>query len=1656
MAKDLQNTSSATTKPLSKGMIKDFDETYTPEGSWIHARNAVNNTIEGDLGTIGNEPSNVFCTAAPYTIIGRTYLLSRYWVIFSTDDTNSEIGLFDETNCVYKKIVNDPCLNFNKLNLINGVAKENFDCSWSVYFGDNRNSDRFLNIGNPENWNTEQEFWEGVPWVQECEVVNDCTICTNTNQLDCDKILLSPLLNIPCIKVTKGLNGGNLYNGSYFATLRYSINGQGFGDFVTPSNIQTLFDHDNASGSLNITISNLDTENFDEFELVVVSVVNQQTVAKRIGIYNTSTTNITLDFINNELVTIPLEFIPIQTPIYDKSRLITRVNEYLLRIGPTGKYDFNYQPLANQINTKWVISRYPQDYYREGGRVVGYMRDEVYSFFIRWVYATGDKSSSYHIPGRVAINNELAPDVIGGSYVETFNDPLDIPRVFETTNTATATPAAGTTDDGGFIIANGNMGYWESTETYPADKPEIWNATADPVFSGTADTNYDLCGKPIRHHKMPEDIINGSLNYTRVATDECSAVFINVVGVQFDNIKPPVYYDENGNIKVVPNVVGYEILRGSRDGNKSIVAKGIINNMRTYDVPNDPAIGLYQNYPYNPTGTDFSLSQTEVQGGGGNYTPVTNNVRRDVFSFHSPDTSFARPFLSPKELKLYTQLGCVNNVSGNFEDVPFHPKHKLITDLAFLTSLAIGIAEAVIVANGAKTRTVEGARVLNIGLSGNIPGPIAAPNITGPVTAAQAAISGANALSTPAFAASVADFLEMISDTQTGLLITNTNQSGVGNSSRGILGSAQSYQQQLGTLDYLPLGSQAFFGIPTYFTYATQGTETALELVRSTIPYRQYALRYISHGYLHKDNVGAITSSNKRRAIRDSAYLSNTMQDFNNFKVNNLFRPKAAVVHLSSNLNNPSTNDTTLQTVGTAINQGLLPNFKEYDRRFNTTASCYYAGLKLRYRNQYGQLDSIKQIPTGCTIIVNNNNPITQEDYLNSITYSTPVIFGGDTYIGRYTEKNTFFYFYDWLLDQPDGTELDYRLRYNALYPRYWADLTKYDMSEFMGNISGAIFNPSNWDNILPSGDKSNLDGVPFGFGGWLNGNTSGGSISFRFGKKDSYFYLFQSAVRDFFVESEINVDLRDWGETDDKMFYNPTQYTNLQGLFNPRFIKLAEYFKYDISLGVSKLFTNMISWGTMQDRNYNPVIASTCYQTRPNMVIYSLPNNLESKRDFWRVFLVNNYKIFKSKVNNILPIAFNGALVLFDNDNPAQSQGVDRLETELGVKLTIGDGGLFSQPLQNISNADMSYEYGSCQNILSAINTPVGIYWMSQRQGKIFSIGKGIDEISSNGMKWWFSMFLPYTILEDFPDFELLDNPIVGVGCQSIYDNDQQLLYFCKKDYKLRSDITANVTYVTGIDFLVNDQFKIKLGDPDYFVDTSWTVSFDPKSKSWISFHDWHPDLLLSSTRAFVSTKDSGLWRHNNTTNSFCNYYGVNYPWEIDFTAQTGQQVNTLRSLEYMLECYIYDPEGVDKFHVLDYNFDQLIIYNTEQTSGVLNLVLQPKNNPFLELQYPQINPTSINVLYSKEEQKYRINQFWDITRDRGEFTNFQQPMWLTELNGYERQLNPVYLNYNKFPTERKPFRHYMVNTFFKKNVSNNVKMLMKIANNKNLNSPR
>ena len=1782
MAKNnIQNTTENQTKSFVKGLNKDSDPSFVQDGMWTHAINAMNNTSEGDVATLSNENSNFLCARTSTTmpiavthkyIIGAIQVFSDKWLIFTAGHNGlgqpimSEIGLFEDDLCKYRPIVQDACLGFDKRYLISGSSREKEDCTWQVYWADGLNPDRYLNIGDPKTWPTpdftwlgggpttinfygntvgQTLLWPGVAWNQDPTTVNNCTTYTELNSLDCQHIRLARLMSTPCLNLKLGQQGGTMANGTYFAVIAYCIKGQKVTDWFSPSNNQFVFTPNDLESSLLLEVS-ADFENFDEFVLGLVQNINQGTVAKQIGFYSTKTSVIAIDQVDPSVVTIPIEQLPLQTPVFEKSDQMTDVNNYLLRVGPTSKFDFNYQPLANLIEAKWASVEYPADYYIQGGNHTNYLRDEVYTFFIRWIYNTGDKSASYHIPGRAP--QPFTIPTTGASVAETStavlpNNLATDDKVFEVYNTAYSTGGAyvGTTlPDGGVVLDTGNMGYWESTEVYPDNRPDIWNSSTYCWTTPAGQSpQHDLCGQPIRHHKFPENFLNNSASTTTVhfrnnpnPSTIGNDYFIRLMGVYFENIILPK--DQEG--KDIPGIVGYEILRGSREGNKTIIAKGMVNNFRTYTIKGSVAkgrTGLYGNYPFN-TINPISPNAGDMVGVDDPYMhDINQSIPQDLISFHSPDTMFRTPFLSTTELKLYGNLSGYS--SQQFIEPDKHPKFKLLADAAIIPMFIIGLAEAIVSMIGKRTFTMP--EYAPASGASDAAGVAYAAYIAGATTAAAAATTYEAFLATyySTGAGAIPDVVAMIAGgypaTTVGIaeeaLITSMNVTTIPGANAPIVRTGNIV---LPDFAYLPLPLRLLGAANQILFYFSEGADATLGIIYALLPYRQFALQQIAHGFYSGMNRNTATDL-YRFKIEESFYMRDNIQEvsryqtntgiWNSYSINNLKRPDSVVVRTKSGpyynpvypngvTTGPSllNTDKSLVTLGSVVQAGAwsgsayfapgsLPDFDNFETPFSLPIGSHYAGIKGRVRNQYGQLNGIKQITiTPCeqkfdptTILP--LGPYSLPGCVGSFTYkriaASPILFNGDTYINRYTEKNTMCFYYDWLYGQPDGMEYNYYLHQMIPQTRFNVNSIRYDVSDLAealnfssptipgtGALPTRFYNLDYYKSFTRKYDY--ITDQPTGFPDTYPG---------VFGVKQSKFYIANSSIRDFFVESDVLVDFRKQGDYDWEKHYDPYRYTNYNFMFNadPNILGRGNVFIYDYSLSVSKLYNQYFSAGNVQSKYYDPNVAKLCYTYYPDRLIYSLPQQTEAIKDSWFVFLANNYSQFRSKISGVKSINKSGLFITFKNDSPLMYQGVDTLQTDLGTKITIGDGGLFSQPGQSVSNADKPYEYGSSQNRLSVISTPAGLFYASQNQGKIFSYGGGLDEISQNGMKWWFILFMPYKLTEDFPDYPWQDNPVAGIGIQGVYDNNNAILYYAKKDYAVKKEYKGLLTYVPldakrrGDYFTLPSQpgSQFLLGDPIVFDNASWTMSYDPKSKYWISFHDWHPDLMIPSKDVFLTTQDSGVWKHNLICDNYCNYYGKNYPFEIEVPVPTGQSVTTVKSIEYILECYRRSAFNcVDQFHVLDFNFDHLVIYNSEQVSGYLNLNLFPKNNVTLSLQYPKLNANlaSFDVLFSKEEQKYRINQFWDITKDRAEFpvgsdypptgpvvpgTTILQGSydsnytWITAPDGYTRVLNTTNMDYDKAQMQRKKFRHYLNFITLRKDVSGDVNMIYKLINSKN-----
>jgi len=2108
-----QTTSNISTNLTPKGMIKDTDAAYLGNKNWSHAINAINNSIDGDTGVVGNEPANLSCAEVPYPVIGTIHLYADKWVLFLSNDTESEIGTFDDSQCEYQTLVNDRCLNFNRSNLIIGASKENFDCTWQVYWDDMVNPSRTLNLQN-------------IPYQQSiCSLPNDpCIVyCDDIPlRLDCEKIRLAPLVDTPCITLSKASEGGSLRNGSYQVYLAYTLNEQTVGDYIGISNIQPLWTHENTQCSLDITLSGLDRNEFDFYRLVVIYRFEGSIISKELGLYSTEQTNINIDSINSSLKDFPIEYLPLQTPAYEKSNGMYVVNEYLIRSQPTEQFDFNYQPLANNIVTEWVSAAYPADYYFNGGSKPTFLRDEQYAFFIRFIYNTGERSSSYHIPGRPGSAAEVNPvDGVTPIIAAGPNNITGVDPVFKVFNTAgvNAFGLSIPTDDGGTIVSRGSMGYWQSTEQYPMDTSR-WGG---------------LCGFPIRHHKMPDETTHATCALNQTADT------IYLLGVQFNNIAAPL--DNNG--VVIQNIVGYEILTGGREGNKSIIAKGIIRNMMEY-VPVDgsgvEAVGgtraFMPNYPFNDLGMDPYIQPAGQGSGGGlgpnnwldgcpttlasggspgwnSYSGVNGSTvggTSDLFTFHSPETSFDKIYLNASEAKIYTSLA--GTQSGHFITSEDHPKHKLLRNLSVILAGLVGIGYALYQMRGKRTIKYTMAKSYSQGLlghqntvgggsftSGNLTSggawtPVAGSSFANLTPSNQTANSGndadwqapdntmgglGNASGVNTMAGTANDGVattaagtyngavdaatiiglgratdnpgSALPAYSTWMALENTAAA----SMAGSIGPGIEYVHEGSKYKSVPTIIQAMTNILSFINYVSTGGQEIIDAIYHLSSYQHFAYKYNSHGlYLNGTPINNATQF--RTGLNSGRYIKNTVQNLSStVKINNFKRPRTVALETNIPLPNPLTGDTSKFVIGngmTSVN-GDTVNWYNPTGQILTPISANYIGLKVDNDNQYGQLQNIKQFPArGCVFLFAPQQALDINGDLVPITvfdrFITGPLFAGDNYVNRYTEKVIMPFWWNFQTGEDDGTPWDYRLYANVPFPRFWMNTEKYRLDELFKPLTSLSFNFTGW---LPN-DYFHLDRDPGSCSGPLGALGFGGQNGSIFNVQNAYMYTHNSGINDFFVESEINLAFRDWEETKNKRFYDKYEYTDVDNLFDAEIINDGNFYKYDKALS-KKYFQLSISasFGEIQPNYYDPLIAETCWTTYPKRLIYSLQSTKEAKKDFWRVFLPKNYEDFKSKVNTILPISEIGALILFPYVSPKKFMGVDTLQTQSKTKYTIGDGGLFSKPPMNVVNSDISHEYGSCESARSAISTPAGIFFISQAQGKIFQYtSKGLVNIANQGMKWWFNKYLPSQLLAQFPTIEdcpdAIDNPLMAAGCQTIYDPNNDIVYFSKRDYVLKEQWEANVDYYPCDGFYYRDEqgedFQVFLDDEAYFEDVSWTVSFDVKANAWISFHDWHPELAMHSINHFMTTNtgtttvpgcppqyawngtecclhveetnlglmdisnlpavidtepaevnafsetvdvaividksgstdngpgnepmDSqlafaqafiagmsdgmtggtyptqcrighgswdgpltlscltgpynvlvepltldpvlaasklttvfypsvcgtdydeavalannilgtssathrivlfitdatatlanpndftnatkciavfaddatsqsacagysgalntmitatgltspnniatcntggtpnrnmyhvgsgipagspghfdtvaqeivddliecncdtaggwvmdnpqpnpcspdpldpppvcvkceclptynlipgqtcsstnvplckkvtcdcinppnpaavltqtgtcpafptqnwidagtagwvdpdpvtclwiyddcvpanytvgGIWKHNYRTDLYSNYYGVDYPWEIDLLESTGQIVNTVRSVEYYLESYVYKNNiqpniGRDRWHDLDFNFDEAIIRNTEQVSGLLTLDLSPKNNVPLIITYPIIGINDIRILYSKEEQKYRFNQFWDITNDRGEFTGVEQPIYITRLNGYIRDLNAANLNYNKPALQRKKFRHYYNNVILRRTVSGDRKMLLRLNNTK------
>lgn len=442
-----------------KGLFTDTTEQDTPEGFYRFAKNIVDsNTL------LSKENEDGFLAVgelAPYITIGIIPIANDY-VVFSTNNTNSEIGLVTKTGeqtYLYGMVLNDNDLEFSTAAPIKGEFRVDVNNQRVVAWIDDINVPRILNIDDPSS-------------------INDIN----------DLALFQDIQN-PSYSFTINDSGGSLKTGAIIPITKYqNSDGSTTNWFVHDQVIyinddpksSAFNDDDGSEGNLQsnksvpLTFSGCDTR----FNTLVVGYIliaaGLTTVYQVRSVTNTSTVNVTLTGSENVL-DISLDEILTPTTSYNTAKAITQLSGRLYLGNLTAEELPSIQPYVNGIkinyttDTRGIVPNNTGVHKDNLPPVL--IPGEVYAFYLGIELNKGGWAF-YPIPGREVSTTEL--DVLTNYGLTYTRFQID--------------------DTSDILGADTNMGYWQNSgELYP-DEPE---------YDGSSLGNYNVRNQPVRHHRMP-------------------------------------------------------------------------------------------------------------------------------------------------------------------------------------------------------------------------------------------------------------------------------------------------------------------------------------------------------------------------------------------------------------------------------------------------------------------------------------------------------------------------------------------------------------------------------------------------------------------------------------------------------------------------------------------------------------------------------------------------------------------------------------------------------------------------------------------------------------------------------------------------------------------------------------------------------------------------------------------------------------------------------------------------------------------------------------------------------------------------------------------------------------------------------------------------
>lgn len=188
---------------------------------------------------------------------------------------------------------------------------------------------------------------------------------------------------------------------------------------------------------------------------------------------------------------------------------------------------------------------------------------------------------------------------------------------------------------------------------------------------------------------------------------------------------------------------------------------------------------------------------------------------------------------------------------------------------------------------------------------------------------------------------------------------------------------------------------------------------------------------------------------------------------------------------------------------------------------------------------------------------------------------------------------------------------------------------------------------------------------------------------------------------------------------------------------------------------------------------------------------------------------------------------------------------------------------------------------------------------------------------------------------------------------------------------------------------------------------------------------------ILDYSNAVFTQAYTGCVWTHLNNITLYNSYYGkidsyvIEYPFSYEFYDEVVQAVKDYtKAYQYFNDNDPYYGFGIFndncRIETNDKWFNKAILYNGQQSSGLLELVPKPINNLKEYNQYPIFNSDSKTIVFTKSDNFYQYNTFWAAQKSS------QIPLFIAscESMSVDKIINTNNIDYSSRSFKKAPLR--------------------------------